>query len=107
MVQEFTDQNFEEQVLKANKPVLVDFWAVWCGPCQMMTPVIEELSDEMDGKAIVGKLNVDSNPITSQKYEIMSIPSLLIFLKGKVVEQIVGLQPKEVIKEKLDKVITS
>lgn len=107
MVQEFTDQNFEEQVLKADKPVLIDFWAIWCGPCQMMTPIIEELSSEMDGKAVIGKLNVDNNPITSQKYEIMSIPSLLIFSKGQVVEQIVGLQSKEVIKEKLNKVITS
>jgi len=97
----FTDQNFEEEVLNSQKPVLVDFWAPWCGPCQMMGPIIEELAEELEGKVVVGKLNVDENPQMAQKYGIMSIPTLLVFKNGQVVEQFVGVQPKEVLKRVL------
>jgi len=102
MAKVFTDQNFEQEVLKADKPVLVDFWAPWCGPCQMMGPIIEELAQELKGKALVGKLNVDENPITAQKYGVMSIPTLIIFKGGVIVDQIIGLQSKEIIKGKLE-----
>jgi len=97
----FTDQNFEQEVLNSQKPVLVDFWAPWCGPCQMMGPIIEELAEELEGKVVVGKLNVDENPQMAQKYGVMSIPTLLIFKDGRVVEQFVGVQPKEVLKQVL------
>jgi len=97
----FTDQNFQQEVLNSQKPVLVDFWAPWCGPCQMMGPIIEELAEELEGKVVVGKLNVDENPQMAQKYGIMSIPTLLIFKDGQVVEQFVGVQPKEVLKQVL------
>jgi thioredoxin 1 len=97
----FTDQNFQQEVLNSQKPVLVDFWAPWCGPCQMMGPIIEELAEELEGKVVVGKLNVDENPQMAQKYGIMSIPTLLIFKNGQVIEQFVGVQPKEVLKTSL------
>jgi len=97
----FTDQNFEQEVLNSQKPVLVDFWAPWCGPCQMMGPIIEQLAEELEGKVVVGKLNVDENPQMAQKYGVMSIPTLLIFKDGRVVEQFVGVQPKEVLKQVL------
>jgi len=96
-----TDQNFEEEVIKAKKPVLVDFWAPWCGPCQFMGPVLEELEKELGEKVIVGKLNIDENPATTEKYGIMSIPTLIIFKEGVAVDQLVGIQNKETIKEKL------
>jgi len=96
-----TDQNFESEVLNSNVPVLVDFWAVWCGPCRMIAPVIEELASEFEGKAKVAKLNVDENPHISMAYGIRSIPTLLIFKNGEVVDQIVGALPKNVIAEKL------
>ena len=95
---EFTDQNFDQEVLKSDKPTLVDFWAPWCGPCQVMGPVIEELAKEIADKAKVGKLNVDENPDTSSKYGIMSIPSLKIFKDGKVVQEFVGVQSKDTLK---------
>ncbi len=100
-----TDQNFEEEVLKSNQVVLVDFWAPWCGPCRIVGPIVEQIAQEYAGKAKVGKLNVDENLITSQKYGIMSIPSLLIFKNGEVVDQMIGAQPKEAITEKLDKAL--
>lgn len=96
-----TDQNFDQEVLKSDKPVLVDFWAVWCGPCRMIAPVIEELANDYDGKAKIAKLNVDENPQVSMKYGIRSIPTLLIFKNGEVVDQIVGAVPKNVIDGKL------
>lgn len=92
---EFTDQNFEQEVVKSDKPVLVDFWAPWCGPCQMMGPIVDELAKEMEGKAKIGKLNVDENNSTAATYGIMSIPALKIFKGGKVVKEFVGVQAKE------------
>jgi len=99
---EFTDENFEKEVLESGIPVLVDFWAEWCSPCLMLAPIIEEINNEYKGKLKVGRLNVDKNPNTAVKYGIMSIPSLLLFKNGKVEEQIVGYQPKKNIIEKLN-----
>jgi thioredoxin 1 len=104
MEMQFTDQNFETEVLKSDKPVLVDFWAAWCGPCQMMGPIIEELAEEVKDKYKVGKMNVDENRETAAKYGIMSIPTLIIFKDGKAVKQLVGVQAKENLKEELEKV---
>lgn len=104
MAQQFTDQNFEAEVLKSDQPVLVDFWAAWCGPCQMMGPIIEELAEELKGKYKIGKLNVDENRETAAKYGIMSIPTMIIFKSGKEVKQLVGAQSKEGLKEELEKV---
>ncbi len=97
-----TDDNFDSEVLTSDVPVLVDFWAEWCGPCKMIAPSIEELANEYDGKAKVGKMDVDSNQNTSMKYGIRSIPALLIFKGGEVVEQIIGAVPKGQIQSKLD-----
>jgi thioredoxin 1 len=99
---EFTDENFEEQVLKSDVPVLVDFWAPWCGPCQMMGPVIDELAKEVGAKAKVGKLNVDENGAIAEKFGIMSIPALKIFKGGQVVKEFVGVQAKEGLKKALE-----
>ncbi len=104
MALQFTDQNFEAEVLKSEKPVLVDFWAAWCGPCQMMGPIIEELAKEMGNKYKVGKLNVDENRETVARYGIMSIPTLMIFKNGKPVKQLVGVQAKENLKGELEKI---
>ena len=98
----FTDENFEAEVLKSEMPVLVDFYADWCGPCKMMAPVIEEIANEYDGKVKVGKLNVDEAQGTSSKYRVMSIPTLLILNNGEVVDTIVGAVPKSKVAEKLD-----
>jgi len=100
-----TDQNFEQETLKADQPVLVDFWAEWCGPCRMQAPIIEELAKDFEGKAKVGKLDVDQNPTTSQKYNVMSIPALMIFNKGEIVWQANGLQQKKNLEEELNKFI--
>ena len=91
----FETNNFEQEVLKSEKPVLVDFYADWCGPCQMMGPVIEEISEELDGKAKVGKINVDENPDIAVEYNVMSIPTLIIFKNGKEVKRYVGVTSKE------------
>jgi len=99
---ELTDANFAEEVEKSSNPVLVDFWAEWCGPCRMVGPVVEELAGEYEGKAKIGKVNVDNNPEVSVKYGIRSIPALLIFKNGEVVDQIIGAVPKNQIKNKLD-----
>lgn len=99
---EFTDGNFSDEVENSDKPVLVDFWAEWCGPCRMVGPVVDELAGEYEGKAKIGKVNVDSNPEVSVKYGIRSIPALLIFKDGEVVEQIIGAVPKTQIKKQLD-----
>ncbi len=102
MAQQFTEANFEEAVLKANAPVLVDFWAEWCGPCRMIGPVVEEISREYNGKAVVGKVNVDENPNIAMKYGIRSIPTLLVFKGGQVVDKIVGAVPKNMITQKIE-----
>ena len=99
---EITDGNFKELVLESDKPVLVDFWATWCGPCRTIAPVVDEISDELDGKAIVGKVNVDDNSETPVEYGIRSIATLLIFKNGEAVDRIVGVIPKEQIIDKLN-----
>ncbi len=102
MALELTDANFEETVLKSDKPVLVDFWAEWCGPCRMVGPVVEELHTEYEGKAIVGKVNVDHNPEVSAKYGIRNIPTVLIFKNGEIVDKQVGAAAKSAYAGKLD-----
>ncbi len=100
-----TDQEFEEQVLKADVPVLVDFWAGWCAPCKMIAPIVEELAEEYDGKVRFAKVDVDSNPQAPTNYGVRSIPTLLIFKDGKPVDQVVGAVPKEVLKKRLETVV--
>ena len=102
---EFTDDNFESEVLKSNQPCLVDFWAEWCGPCRMVGPVVEEIAKEYAGKIKVGKLNVDDNNKTAVQYGIMSIPSLLFFSGGKVVDQVIGAVPKKQLVQRIEKII--
>ena len=97
-----TDANFDEVVLKSDKPVLVDFWAEWCGPCRMVGPVVEELAKEFEGKAVVGKVDVDSNPEISMKFGIRNIPALLFFKGGEIVDKQIGAVPKSVLVQKLN-----
>jgi len=104
-INELNDVSFNEEVLKSNTPFLVDFWAEWCGPCKIIEPIIKELSNEYKGKINFGKMNVDNNPIIPPQYGIRSIPSLLIFKNGDVVEQVVGAVPKKNIKLTLDRVL--
>lgn len=101
MALEITDANFDEVVLKSDKPVLIDFWAEWCGPCRMVGPIVEELANEYSEKAVVGKLNVDHNPQTAAKLGIRSIPTLLFFKGGEIVDRQVGAVPKDILAGKL------
>jgi len=100
---EFSDQNFEQDVLQSPQPVLVDFWATWCAPCRMMSPTVDAIAAEYAGRAKVGKLNVDENIMVASRYGIRSIPTLLLFKAGQIQEQVSGTQPKEVINRLLDK----
>ena len=101
MALEITDANFDELVMKSDKPVLVDFWAEWCGPCRMVGPVVEELAKEYEGRAIIGKVNVDSNPEISMKFGIRNIPALLYFKNGEIVDKQIGAVPKAVLDKKI------
>ena len=102
---DFKQDSFKEEVLDSDKPVLVDFWAEWCGPCKMLTPTINEVADDFKDKAVIGKLNVDENPTIAAEYGIRSIPSLLFFKDGKVQKQIMGAVAKEEISSALDELI--
>jgi thioredoxin 1 len=101
-----TDDTFENEVLQSETPVVVDFWATWCGPCKMIAPILEEIASEYDGKIKITKLDVDSNNQTAGKYNIMSIPSLLFFKNGEVVDQVVGAIPKSQLVQRIDRVVS-
>ena len=103
----FTDQTFQQDVLQSNTPVVVDFWAPWCGPCRMVSPTIEELAKEYEGKVSVGKMNVDENPEVAGQYGVMSIPTVMIFKGGKPVGQLVGAQGKESYKKAIDEALSA
>ena len=105
MALEITDSNFEETVLKSDKPVMVDFWAAWCGPCRMVGPIIDELSEEYDGKAIIGKVDIDSNQQYAAQYGVRNIPTVLVFKDGELVDRKVGVSSKNDYAEALDKLI--
>jgi thioredoxin 1 len=102
--QTITDANFD-QVINSKVPVLIDFWAEWCGPCRMVAPSVEQLAQEFAGRAVVGKLNVDENPNTPRRYNIMGIPALYIFQEGQVIDQIVGAQPLPVLRQRLARAV--
>jgi thioredoxin 1 len=102
-VQTLTDTNFDDSVIKAARPVVVDFWAEWCGPCRRLAPTIDELATDYDGRVVIGKLNVDENPTIQSRFSIMGIPTVLIFKGGEVVEQVVGLADKNTFKKLIDK----
>ncbi|MBI2593639.1 thioredoxin [Candidatus Daviesbacteria bacterium] len=101
----FTDQNFESEVFKAEMPVLVDFWAPWCGPCRILSPIVEELAEEYKEKVKVGKLNVDDNPKIASQFGIMSIPTIMIFKEGKPIKTIIGVQSKDYFRQMIESAI--
>lgn len=105
MALEITDANFDELVMKSDKPVVIDFWAVWCGPCRMVGPIIEELATEYEGKAVVGKVDVDANPNVAMKYGIRNIPTVIYVKNGEVVDKQVGAGPKQTFAAKLDAIL--
>ncbi len=105
MAVEITDANFEEVVMKSDKPVVVDFWAEWCGPCRMIGPVIEEMHTEYDGKAVIGKVNVDLNPVVSAQFGVRNIPTILFIKNGEIADKVVGAVPKAQLASKLDAIL--
>ncbi len=100
-----TDQTWDNEVLNSDLPVIVDFWAEWCAPCSMIAPVVEQMSEEYEGKIKVGKLNVDENQVTAGKYQVMAIPTLLFFNGGKLVDRVAGVVPKKILVEKIEKIL--
>src|SRR6266700_1841451 len=103
---EVTDGNFDQMVLKSDQPVLIDFWAAWCGPCKALAPIVDEVATSFEGRVKVGKMDVDSSPVTPQRYGVRGIPTLLIFKNGQVQEQIVGYVPRETIEKALNKLVS-
>ncbi len=102
---ELTDDNFEQEVLQSELPILVDFWAPWCGPCRIIAPILEELAEELEGKARIGKLNVDENPRIAMQYGIRSIPTLVFFKDGEPVDGVIGAVPKKILKDKFEQLL--
>jgi len=102
-VQQVSDQNFDQQVLQAGKPALVDFWAPWCGPCRIIGPIVEELAPAYEGRAVIVKINVDESPATAQKFQVSSIPTLMMFKNGKVVDRAVGAMPRSELQKFIDR----
>ena len=105
MALEFTDANFEEVALNSDKPVMIDFWAEWCGPCRMVDPIVKEMANEYEGKALIGKVNVDENPEVSARFGIRNIPTIVFLKGGEMVDKSVGAVPKNVLTEKIDALI--
>ncbi|MCP4441488.1 MAG: thioredoxin [Aureispira sp.] len=107
MAKEFTDSNFKDQVLESSQVAVVDFWAQWCGPCRAIAPIIEELAEEYEGKAVVGKVDVDSNPETAMQYGVRSIPTILFIKDGEVVHKQVGATTKSILENKIKELMTN
>ncbi len=105
-IKEFTDSNFQQEVLEGSKPVVVDVWAPWCGPCNAVGPVIDELAEEYNGRVTVGKLNVDDNPEVARRYNVSSIPAVLVFQDGQIVERFLGVRPKAAYAKAIEQVAT-